>query len=86
MVISLPAALRNAFVHRTLRGFRFILRNKREPGQDEYGAVGYLKFLWHLRWNYELETWIVQGRTNFEVQKRKTLASFRTKADPAGKH
>jgi hypothetical protein len=26
--ISFPAALRNAFVHRTLRGFRFILENK----------------------------------------------------------
>lgn len=26
MVISFPAALRNAFVHRTFRGFRFILK------------------------------------------------------------
>ncbi len=26
IVISLPAAFLNAFVHRTLRGFRFILR------------------------------------------------------------
>ena len=47
-VISLPAALRKAFVQRTLRGLRFIL-----------------KFLWH-----------------FERQKRKSLASLRTKVMP----
>jgi hypothetical protein len=28
MVISLPAALRNDFVHRTLRGLRFILEER----------------------------------------------------------
>ena len=47
-VISLPAALRNAFVQRSLRGFLRIL-----------------KFLWH-----------------FERQKRKMVASLRTKEMP----
>jgi hypothetical protein len=44
MVISFPAALRKAFVQRTLRGLRFILRG----GQDAAAwniSIAHLKFL-----------------------------------------
>lgn len=61
MVISLPDAFRNDLVHRTFRGFLFILEGSnmdstvskgeqrvRRGGREVKGRTN-LKFLWHLR-------------------------------------
>ena len=46
--------------------------------------TSYLKFLWHLQKHGQLELRLTSTKcTHLEVQNRKTLASFRTNADPA---
>ena len=52
MVISLPAAFRNAFVHRTFRGLRFILGQSQNGRGCHPGVRSYLKFLLHLAGEY----------------------------------
>ena len=82
MVISLPAAFRNAFVQRTFLGLRFILHASmsKQTGHDR-GT-----FILEVFMTSSDESQYVFDRrvqcTHFDVQNRKTLASLRTNADP----
>jgi hypothetical protein len=84
ITISFPAAFLKALVHLTLRGFRFILTQKLENGiQLDKWAIALLKILMAsvVGCKQELSE---QGKsvTYFDVQNRKTFASFLTKAVP----
>ena len=87
-VISLPAAFRNAFVQRTFLGLRFILivNEFRQSFSKNSIVFTHLKFLLHLRMRASAENADVEeGETYFELQNRKTFASFRTNALPSNR-
>ena len=85
-VISLPAAFRNAFVQRTFLGLRFILiaNEFRQSFSNDSIVITHLKFLLHLGMRASAENaHAEEGETYFELQNRKTFASFRTNALPS---
>ena len=85
-VISLPAAFRNAFVQRTFLGLRFILvaNELRQSYSSDSVVITHLKFLLHLGMRALAENADTEdGETYFELQNRKTFASFRTNALPS---